>query len=130
MKTVTKPSGFYGGLRLNNSKGALIVEAETLKQKRIVFVRDRNKDSYKIFNKLKKEYPNSKVIDSSESSIDKNATDIVVIMTQYVCHNSYWYAKGSAKNKDIPIIHCRYINTDRVLDTILHKYSYNNARSK
>jgi len=108
----------------------LILDIENLKQKRIVFVRDKNKSSYKVFNKLKKEYPNSKVIDSSESSIDKNATDIVVIMTQYVCHNSYWYAKGSAKNKDIPVIHCRCINPDRILDTILHKSSYNNARNK
>lgn len=111
-------------------KEVLILDIENLKQKRIVFVRDKNKSSYKVFNKLKKEYPNSKVIDSSESSIDKNTTDIVVIMTQYVCHNSYWYAKGSAKNKDIPVIHCRCINPDRILDTILHKSSYNNARNK
>ena len=103
-------------------------EIKAIKERKIVFVRDKEKDSYKVFQKLKKEYPNSKVIDSNASTIDNNATDMVVVMTQYVCHGSYWGAKGTAKNGETPVIHCQAINLDRIFDVIAYRLAYNRSK--
>ena len=113
-----------------NSESLNEEEINEIKSRRIVFVRDKEKDSYKVFQKLKEEYPNSKIIDSNSSTIDENATDMVVVMTQYVAHGSYWDARGTAKNKTIPVLHCPYLNLERIFEVIAYRLAYNQTQSR
>lgn len=118
----------YEELITQNSEDLSEENIREIKQRKIVFVRDKENDSYKVFQKLRKEYPNCKIIDSNASTIDENATDMVVVMTQYVAHGSYWDARDTSKSKTIPVIHCRYLNLNRIFEVIAYRLSYNQTR--
>ena len=91
---------------------------EDVKNMRIVFVRDISYSHNTYFNGLLKEFPNSKVIDTNAASINATATDVVVLMTRYVCHGSYWGTRDECREKGIPVIHCKYTNVDIIKQTI------------
>lgn len=91
---------------------------ETIRSKRIVFIRDKKYDNCFIMRKLYEYFYNAKFTNGIASEINANATDLIVVLTQYVCHGTYWGAKSISERKNIPMLNCRKVNLNTIVEQI------------
>ncbi len=86
--------------------------------KKIVFVREKQFSHYIIMRKLQSYFPNSNFTNGVSGDIDMKSTDVVILMTRYVKHGTYWGARDASKRAGVPYVHCEYTNIPLVLKTI------------
>ena len=86
--------------------------------KRIVFVREKQFDHYIIMKRLQSYFPNANFTNGISSEINMKSTDMVVLLTRYVKHGTYWGARDSSKKAGVPYVHCECTNIPLVLKTI------------
>lgn len=91
------------------------VEIDTTK--RYIFVSSKSRDGYALNNNLLKEFPNSE-IKYGTFNVQANSTDLVVVLTSYVKHCTYYGIKEQCKNKGIPMIHCYKRSVNSIKHTI------------
>lgn len=97
-----------------------------IKDLKIVFVRNKKYDGLSLCREISKLYPNAKFTDNIASDIDPKTTDIVILMTRYLEHGSYWGARNNAKAKNVPVMHCHSTNLNVISKTILEGIDNNN----
>ena len=70
-------------------------------------------------SKIKQAFPNSLIIDKANKNFfATNTIDAVVMLTSEISHPLYNFAKQHAVSADIPYVHCKEINIDRIADCI------------
>lgn len=98
-----------------------IISYLKIRDKRIVFVRDYEYDGLSLCRQIEKAFPNSRITDSISNEVNSNSTDLVVLLTRYEKHGSYWGARDKAKQQDVPVIHCHATNIDVISQLIYEK---------
>lgn len=93
------------------------VDVEIDTTKRYIFVSSKSRDGYALNNNLLKEFPNSE-IKYGTFNVQANSTDLVVVLTSYVKHCTYYGIKEQCKNKGIPMIHCYKRSVNSIKRTI------------
>ncbi|MBR0542369.1 MAG: hypothetical protein IJK26_09215 [Clostridia bacterium] len=91
---------------------------ESVKNKRIVFIRAKDAENYNIFSKLAECYPNARFTDTLSGSINAAATDMVVLMVSSLPHRITYRAEGIAKGSNIKYIKCAYSNVNMVIKCV------------
>lgn len=92
-----------------------IVFNEANKFKHIVFIRDKKYDGCVILRKLAEYYPNAKITNGIAAEINAKATDLIVALTSYTCHSTYWGAKSVSDRKAIPMIDIKKTNLGAIV---------------
>ena len=90
---------------------------------RYVFVSEKGKEGYPINQTLLREFPNSKMLYGS-CVIDAEATDLVVLITKYLKHGTYYGMVNQCKGKHIDYIHCNKSSLEGVLRTLATRKGY------
>lgn len=91
------------------------VEIDTTK--RYIFVSSKSRDGYALNNNLLKEFPNSE-IKYGTFNVQANSTDLVVVLTSYVKHCTYYGIKEQCRSKGVPMIHCYKRSVNSIKRTI------------
>ena len=86
---------------------------------RIIFVRDKEKDTYPVMGKLAKVFPNAVFTNLAETSPDFSKADIVVLLTKYTKHGLYWEARDRAKLAGAMCVHSDKSRVESVVNDIL-----------
>ena len=102
---------------LNESQEDDDADVEIDTTKRYIFVSSKSRDGYALNNNLLKEFPNSE-IKYGTFNVQANSTDLVVVLTSYVKHCTYYGIKEQCKNKGIPMIHCYKRSVNSIKRTI------------
>ena len=93
-----------------------LLSDDEVRSKRVLFVREPKFSKYTMMNQLAEYFPNAKFTNSSIT--DKERPDVVVLLTRYVKHPTYFAARDSAKVKNIPIIQCNCTNINKIIREI------------
>lgn len=59
------------------------------------------------------EFPNSDFCDSN-ININASSVDLVVVLTEHINHSTYYAIKEQCKQKNIPLVHCRFSNLELI----------------
>ena len=86
---------------------------DEIRSKRVVFVRDARFSKYTMMGQLSEYFVNSRFTDTSIS--DKEKIDVVVLLTRYTKHPTYFAARNSARSKGIPYIQCNCTNVNKII---------------
>lgn len=97
-------------------------DLEKIRYKRIVFVRDKKHEGYVLFDKLAEIFPNAKFTNGIASDIDAQTTDLIVALTRYECHGTYWGAESYAKGKGIPFYKAGSANVDNIIKVVAEAF--------
>ncbi len=89
---------------------------EELRQKRVLFVRETEFSKFTMMSQLAEFFPNSRFTNSAITGSEK--PDIVVLLTRYVKHPTYFAVRDSAKAKKIPYLHCNCTNVNKVIENV------------
>lgn len=84
------------------------------KNGRYVFVMD---DPASYTKKFSDEFPNSICADSNVK-IDANKTDLVIMLTSHLGHDTYTPIRAQCKINEIPLVHCTHSNLDIVKEAM------------
>ena len=91
---------------------------EKVFQKKIIFIRESKYSNYAMMSKLLELFPNARFANSITADIDKQTADVVVLLTRYTKHGTYWGARDTSKRAGIPCIHCDNSNYNAIVKTI------------
>lgn len=62
---------------------------------------------------IKESFPNAEFMNDN-TPINKDTYDMVIIITSHIDHSTYFIVRDQCKNKNIPYIHCKFSNVDRI----------------
>jgi len=82
---------------------------------RYIFLADESKTSF--VSKIKEAFPNAIVTDSP-FNINPDAIDLAIVVTSIIGHSMYNDFKTQCKNKNIPIVHCPFLNIEMIKQTM------------
>lgn len=102
------------------------VDLDKIKDKRIVFIRDKMNENFVLFKRLSKMFPNARFTDSISTDIDVHATDLIVCMTAYICHSAYYKAFSVAKGGNVPVTRIANSNVDMIIKHIATVFAKGN----
>lgn len=97
--------------------------AASLSDKRIVFVRDKRQQDYVLMNKLAELFPNARFTNCIASDINAKATDLIVCLTLYVHHSTYYKADSIARQKNIPMLNTKNANVGIITKQIWEEFN-------
>ncbi|MEE5994701.1 MAG: hypothetical protein V3G42_15980 [Oscillospiraceae bacterium] len=97
---------------------SVLTDNTELQTKRIVFVRDKRNENYVMMKRLAEYFPNAKFTNCIASDINTQTTDMIVVLTAYVCHGTYWNADSIARRNGIPILPVANSNVGMIINRI------------
>ena len=86
--------------------------------KKIVFIREKQYSNYTMMRKLNQYFPNANFTNGVSGDIDMDTTDMVVLLTRYTKHGTYWGARDASRRAGLTCIHCAYTNISSIIKTI------------
>ena len=99
------------------------VSIEAVSNMRIVFIRDNDATGYTMMNDLADKFPNARFTNHVASDINAKTTDLVVLLTRYIKHATYYGVKGFCKAQELACIHSNYTNVDKITEDIVKAFS-------
>lgn len=91
---------------------------EEIRNKRIVFIRDQEHADYLIMQQLADYFPNARFSNGIASEASNKSTDMVILLTKYTCHGTYWSARDKSRSKKVPTLHCAWSRLENIKKTI------------
>ena len=95
-----------------------LMQDDVLRNLRIVFVRDKETKDYVMMRRLSEVFPRAKFTNGVSSDINVRTTDLIVPLTAYTKHWSYWIGTGVAKKQSVPYMPIKYANVERIVRMI------------
>ncbi len=88
-------------------------------EKRILFVRKSQASGHRIMSEIQKRLPHAKFTSFVSSKNDVQSYDLVVLMTRYLPHSTYYKARDLTKMTDgVKVIHCDSVSMKGIIDTL------------
>lgn len=101
---------------------------EEIRNKRIVFIRDQEHADYLIMQQLADYFPNARFSNGIASEASNKSTDMVILLTKYTCHGTYWSARDKSRSKKVPTLHCAWSRLENIKKTINDYWSNKEAK--
>ena len=91
---------------------------DEIRNKRIVFVRDKEHAGYIVMQQIADYFPNARFSNGVASEVSNKTTDMVILLTKYTCHGTYWSARDRSRAKKVPTLHCAWSRLANIKGTI------------